>query len=97
MVIVARISFPRRHLNQAVAVYTGLPPLPPGVIKNGPFFQLSKELINAITIFTLPNEGTTAAANILQNRYQAFAAILDFSCDVQEWREFKEFINSWIE
>lgn len=96
MVVIAKISFPRCHLNQAVAVYTGLPPVPPGVLRNGPFFQLGSDQVHAITIFTLPDEFPPETLTLLRERTQAFAAIPDFSCDIQEWREFREFLSGWV-
>jgi len=96
MVIIARITFPRRHLNQAVTAYTGLPPVPPGVVRNGPFFQLAEELVHAITIFTLPDGSPAETVSKLRERTRAFAAIPDSSCDIQEWREYREFLAGWV-
>jgi len=97
MVLIARVSFPRRHLNQAVTTYTGLPPVPTGVIRTGPFFQVGAEQVHAITIFTLPDEYTEETLIVLKERSFAFAAIPDFSCDFQEWREFREFLAGWVD
>ncbi len=97
MVAIAKVSFPRCHLNQAVAAYTGLPPVPPGVVRNGPFFQISEELVHAITIYTLPEGFTDATTLLLQGRYQVFATIPGFSCDLQEWREYREFLAGWVQ
>lgn len=96
MVVIARASFPRRHLNQAVAAYTGLPPLAPEVTKHGPFFQPQEERIEAITCYSLAGH-SPAALDSLRERYQSFAAIPGFVCDLQEWREFREFLAPWME
>lgn len=97
MVVVARVSFPRRHLNRAVTAYTGLPPMPREVLLNGPFFQTDANTVHALTVYNLPEN--TAAEHLprLRSRYSCFAAIPDFSCDLQEWREFREFLAGWVE
>lgn len=97
MVIIAKVSFPRRHLNRAVAAYTGLPPVPPGVVRNGPFFKIGDDLVHAITIFTLPEKFPAETITLLRERTHAFADIPEFTCDIQEWREFREFLAGWVD
>lgn len=97
MVIIAKVHFPRRHLNLAVAAYTGLPQLPPEVLRSGPFLRSAEGIVNAITVYT-SQEG--AAADLLakiRERYQCFATIPDFHNDIQEWREFRELLADWVE
>lgn len=97
MVVVARISFPRRHLNQAVTAYTGLPPLPAMIVKNGPYFQPGGATVQALTVYNLPENLGAEILPTLRERYSGFAAIPDFSCDLQAWREFREFLSDWVE
>jgi hypothetical protein len=97
MVVVARASFPRRHLKQVVAAYTGLPPLPPGIIKNGPLFQPGEEAVQVLTFYNLSDGDADKLIPILRERYSCFAQIPDFDCDLQEWREFREFLSGWME
>lgn len=97
MVVVARISFPRRHLNQAVAVYTGLPPLPPWIVKNGPFLQAGGDTVQVLAIYDIRQEAVAEALAELRERYSCFTAIPDFVCDIQAWREFREILASWVE
>lgn len=97
MVVIARISFPRRHLNQAVAAYTGLPPLPPGIVKSGPFLQAGGDTVQVLAIYDIRPEAMEDVFSELRERYRCFAAIPDFVCDIQAWREFRELLASWVE
>lgn len=97
MVVVARVSFPRRHLNQAVTAYTGLPPMPTGVVLNGPFFQTDADTVQALTVYNLPEDLGEEILPRLRERYSCFATIPGFSCDLQVWREFREFLAEWVE
>ncbi|HSH13701.1 MAG TPA: hypothetical protein VLA15_08125, partial [Desulfurivibrionaceae bacterium] len=77
--------------------YTGLPHVPPEILRNGPFLRSKDGMVNAITVYT-SHEG--AAADLLtkiRKRYQGFAAIPDFHYDIQEWREFRELLAGWVE
>lgn len=97
MVIVARVSFPRRHVNEAVTIYTGLPPLPPGITKNGPFFQAGGESVHVLTFYDVRSEEAAEALAELRKRYRRFEAIPDLNCDFQGWREYREFLAGWVE
>jgi len=97
MVIIAKASFPRRYLNQAVAAYTGLQPLPPEIVRTGPFFRTTTDIIQAIGIYNLPESAGQETLALLQERYRGFYAIPGFTLDIQEWREFREMLADWVE
>lgn len=96
MIIIAKVHFPRRHLNQAVTAYTGLPELPPEVLRSGPFFRAVEGTVHALTMYNLPKGEPEEALSTLRERYRCFAAIPEFSCDIQEWREFRESLANWV-
>lgn len=96
MVIVVEASFPRQYLTAAVTSYTALPPLPSEVAKNGPFFRTSGPTVFALTVYTISDAHLEDLLAMLRERYQSFAAIPDFRCDLQEWREFREFLGDWV-
>ncbi|NTV14740.1 MAG: hypothetical protein HGA96_12550 [Desulfobulbaceae bacterium] len=97
MVIVAQVSFPRSHLTQAVTTYTGLPQLPLGVIKNGPFFRTSDVTVFAFTFYNLPDDDTVGHLDMLRVRFQSFSVIPEFHCELQEWQEFREMLAAWVD
>jgi hypothetical protein len=97
MVVVGRVSFHRRHLNQAVSVYTGLPAVPPGIIKSGPFFQVEGDSVQVLAFYRIQPESAEEALATVRDRYACFTTIPDFRCDIQEWREFREFLADWVE
>lgn len=96
MVIIARVHFPRCHINQAATAYTGLPALPPEIQRSGPFFRTDGDRVNAITIYSVPEGAAPDQLSGLRERYRPFAAIPDFSCDIHEWRDFRETLADWV-
>ncbi len=97
MVILAKISFPRSHLNQAVSVYMGLPPVPPGISLSGPFFRPDSEMIHAIAVYHLEDANShPESLALIRNRYRGFRDIPGFTKDIQEWHEFREMLAAWF-
>lgn len=96
MVIIATVHFPRLHLNQAVAAYTGLPMLPPEIQRNGPFLRTAEGRVNAVTLYTAQEEAAADLLPKIRERYQCFADIPDFNYEIQEWREFRELLADWV-
>jgi len=96
MVIVAKVSFPRSYLNQAVAVYTGLPTLPLGIRLYGPFFRPDSDRVNAVAVYQLGAFDHALALKLIRERYRSFDDIPDFTKEIQEWHEFREMLAAWF-
>jgi len=96
MVIVAKVSFPRNQLNQAVSVYMGLPPVPPGVRLSGPFFRPDAEMVHAVAVYHLEPGSQPETLALIRDRYRGFKGIPGFSKDIQEWQEFREMLAAWF-
>ena len=96
MVIVAKVSFPRSHLNQAVSVYMGLPKLPSGFRLSGPFFRPDSEMVHAVTVYHLEADSLPEALKLIRDRYRGFRGIPGFTKDIQEWHEFREMLAAWF-
>jgi hypothetical protein len=96
MVIVAKISFPRQHLNRAVAVYTGLPPVPAGIKLSGPYFHPEANLVHAVAIYHLAEESQADGLRLIRDRYQRFQDIPDFVEEILEWHEYWEMLAAWF-
>lgn len=96
MVIVAKVSFPRLHLNQAVAVYTGLPAVPAGVTLSGPFFRPDSQMVHAVAVYHLDQESQDGALALIRDRYRSFKEVPGFTKDIQEWQEYREMLAAWF-
>jgi hypothetical protein len=96
MVIVAKVSFPRSQLNQAVAVYMGLPPVPSGVRLSGPFFRPDSETVHAVAVYHLESDSQPEILALVRDRYRGFKGIPGFTKDIQEWHEFREMLAAWF-
>jgi hypothetical protein len=96
MVIVAKVSFPRRHLNQAVTVYTGLPPLPAGVTLSGPYFRPDADLVHAVSVYHFAFESQADALQLVNKRYRGFQDIPGFAKEIEAWHEYREMLAAWF-
>lgn len=96
MVVVARVSFPRRHLNQAVSVYTGLPQLPAGIRLSGPYFRPEADRVHAVTVYHLSAESQPDALDLVHARYRNFQDIPGFEKEIEPWQEYREMLAAWF-
>ena len=96
MIIVARISFPKKCLSQAVKAYTSLKILPVDIERGGPYFKTDGGQVEAITYYRFSPEGPTDPLKYIEERYEPFEAIKGFSGEIARWQSFDEAIKRLV-
>ena len=93
MIIVARVSFPKKNLSQAVKAYTSLKLLPVDIERGGPYFKTNEGEIEAITYYRFLPEAPSDPLKYVKERYESFETIKGFSGEIARWQSIDEAIT----
>jgi hypothetical protein len=95
MILIARASFPRSSLKEAIKIFTGLPKLPATVKRHGPFFSIdAKGNIHYISFFKFTEQQISfEEKKFIQKRLDAFAGVAGFTCSIESWLNMEEILD----
>ncbi|MBU4260253.1 MAG: hypothetical protein KKC76_00040 [Proteobacteria bacterium] len=92
MILIARASFPRSSLKEAIKIFSQLPKLPATVKRSGPFFPIDdKGNFNYISFFKFNEQQITVEQKkFLQKRFDVFAGVPGFTSSIENWMSMEE-------
>ena len=92
MILIARASFPRSSLKQAIQIFSQLPKLPATVKRFGPFFSIDDQgNFHYIAFFKFSEPQISfEEKKFLQKRFEVFADVPGFTSSIDNWMSMEE-------
>ena len=96
IIIVARVSFSKKSLAEAVQAYILIKDLPVDIEKIGPFFKTESSQVLAITLYKFSKGEVGECLELVRKRYRSFAGVAGFSVDIGRWTSFESAIGRYL-
>ncbi|MEW6520592.1 MAG: hypothetical protein AB1461_14380 [Thermodesulfobacteriota bacterium] len=92
MILIARASFPRSSLKEAIRIFSQLPKLPATVKRFGPFFSIDDQgKFHYLSFFKFSEPQITfEEKKFIQKRFDHFAGVPGFTSSLDSWMSMEE-------